>query len=66
MDLPPLSKEQLSVVLKSSRSPTELYNILVEYEGEAYLMSTSDSNVSELLSLFYSTFFFAHLLTDQM
>ncbi|KAE8161878.1 COP9 signalosome [Aspergillus tamarii] len=66
MDLPPLSKEQLSAVLKSSRSPTELYDNLVEYEGEACLMSTTDSNVSELLSLFYSTFFFAHLLTDQI
>ncbi|KAE8350538.1 COP9 signalosome [Aspergillus coremiiformis] len=66
MDLPPLSKDQLSAVLTSSRSPTELFNTLVEYEYEACLKSTPNSNESELLSLFYSTFFFAHLLTDQI
>ncbi|KAF7594236.1 hypothetical protein BBP40_009788 [Aspergillus hancockii] len=66
MDLPPLSKDQLSAVLKSSRSPTELYNTLVEYESEAYLLSVADSNEAELLSLFYSTFFFSHLLTDEI
>ncbi|KAB8230199.1 CSN8/PSMD8/EIF3K family protein [Aspergillus alliaceus] len=63
MGLPPLSKDQLSAVLTSSRSPTELYNTLLEYESEACL---KPSNESELLSLFYSTFFFSHLLTDQI
>ncbi|KAE8150979.1 COP9 signalosome [Aspergillus avenaceus] len=63
MDLPPLSKEQLVAVLTSSRSPTELYDTLAKYETTACLI---DGKESELLSLYYSIFFFSHLLTDQI
>ncbi|RAL01561.1 CSN8/PSMD8/EIF3K family protein [Aspergillus ibericus CBS 121593] len=66
MDLPPLSREQLAAVVASAQSPTELYSTLSEYESEACLLSTSDATQAELLSLYYSTFFFSHLLTDQI
>ncbi|PWY72489.1 COP9 signalosome subunit 8 [Aspergillus sclerotioniger CBS 115572] len=66
MDLPPLSQNQLAAVVASAQSPTELYSTLSEYEGEACLLSTKDGEQAGLLSRYYSTFFFSHLLTDQI
>ncbi|PYI06212.1 hypothetical protein BO78DRAFT_397398 [Aspergillus sclerotiicarbonarius CBS 121057] len=66
MDLPPLSDEQLALVVASAQSPANLYSTLSDYETEACLLSTKDGKQAELLSLYYSTFFFSHLLTDQI
>ncbi|PKX90947.1 CSN8/PSMD8/EIF3K family protein [Aspergillus novofumigatus IBT 16806] len=66
MDLPPLSREQLSTVLATARSPSVLYETLSQYEGPACFLSTSNSDEAELLSLFYSSFFFCHLLLDDI
>ena len=65
MDLPPLSQDQLSSILSSAATPSELYEKLSQYEGEALLASDNQGN-PELLSLFYAFFFFSHLLTEQM
>ncbi|KAI9934445.1 hypothetical protein MW887_000059 [Aspergillus wentii] len=65
MDLPPLSKEQLSTVLTTSQTAAELLDILAEYENEACLLSPDSSN-SELLSFFYSSFFISTLLADKI
>lgn len=64
MDLPPLSQDQLSSI-SSAATPSELYEKLSQYEGEALLASDNQGN-PELLSLFYVFFFFSHLLTEQM
>ncbi|PYH99496.1 COP9 signalosome complex subunit 8 [Aspergillus ellipticus CBS 707.79] len=66
MELPPLSLQQLATVVTSAPTPTELYHTLSEYEAEACLLSIQDSNQAELLSQYYATFFFSHLLTDQI
>ncbi|KAL4888679.1 COP9 signalosome [Aspergillus ambiguus] len=66
MDLPSLSAEQLSAVLNAARSPTELHKKLSAYEAQACLLSVTDGDHSDLISLFYSAFFFSHLLTDQI
>ncbi|KAG2415692.1 hypothetical protein HFD88_006883 [Aspergillus terreus] len=66
MDLPPLSPDQLSAVLNAARSPAELHETLSAYETQACLLSISDGNQSDLISLFYSTFFFSHLLNDEI
>ncbi|GIK07439.1 hypothetical protein Aspvir_003104 [Aspergillus viridinutans] len=66
MDLPPLSQEQLSTVLATARSASELYEALSQYEGPACFLSTSNSEEADLLSLFYSSFFFSHLLLDDI
>ncbi|PWY89357.1 COP9 signalosome complex subunit 8 [Aspergillus heteromorphus CBS 117.55] len=66
MDLPPLSQQQLAAIVTSASTPAELYRTLSDYEAEACLLSSQDSNQAELLSLYYSTFFFSHLLTDQI
>lgn len=66
MDLPPLSPDQLSAVLNAARSPAELHEKLSAYETQACLLSISDGDHSDLISLFYSTFFFSHLLNDEM
>ena len=60
MDLPPLSQDQLSSILSSAATPSELYEKLSQYEGEALLASDNQGN-PELLSLFYAFFFFSHL-----
>lgn len=62
-----LSAERITAVVSSARSPSDLYETLSQHEGDALLLSSSkQSNDVDLLSFFYSTFFFAHLLTDQM
>ncbi|RHZ51992.1 CSN8/PSMD8/EIF3K family protein [Aspergillus thermomutatus] len=66
MDLPPLSQKQLSAVLALARSSSELYETLSQYEGPACFLSMSNSEEAELLSLFYSSFFFSHLLLDDI
>jgi COP9 signalosome complex subunit 8 len=63
MDLPPLSLDQLFAVLSTAPTPADLYKILSDYEEQACLISPKEV---ELLSAFYTIFFFSHLLTDQM
>ncbi|CAG8926214.1 unnamed protein product [Penicillium salamii] len=72
MELPRLTIEQLSKLVASNSPPSQLFEALTEYEQEACLMiegsGRSEGAISnpELLSLFYSSFFLVHLLTDQM
>lgn len=65
MSDPPLSQEQLSTILTSAGTPSELFESLSQYEGQALLLSDSNGK-SELLNLFYSAFFFSHLLVGEM
>lgn len=65
MDLAPLSQEQLSSILTSAATPSELYDTLSQYEGQALLLADSNGD-QELLSLFYSFFFFSHLLIEEL
>lgn len=65
MDLPPLSQKQLSSILKSAATPFELYDTLSQYEGQALLLADSNGS-QELLNLFYSFFFFSHLLIEEL
>lgn len=65
MGLPSLSQEQLSTILTSTGTPSELFESLQQYEGQALVLSDSNGD-SEILSLFYAAFFFAHLLVGQM
>ncbi|KAL5337822.1 COP9 signalosome subunit 8 [Aspergillus crustosus] len=66
MDLPPLSFDQLSTVLAVAPTPADLYTSLSDYEEQACLISTTTLDEKELLSAFYTAFFFSHLLTDQI
>jgi len=72
MKLPALSTEQLKQLAASNLPPSQLFEILSRYESDACLMESGGGHPktrggdSELLSLFYSSFFFAHLLTNQM
>lgn len=72
MELPPLTMEQLSQLIVSNVPPSQLFEVLTQYEQEACLMSADSGNPETwggdplLLSLFYSSFFLVHLLTDQM
>lgn len=72
MELPPLTLNQLSTVAASNLPPSQLYEVLSRYEIEAALLASVSTNAgsggehNELLSVFYSSFFFAHLLTNQL
>ncbi|KAJ5213758.1 hypothetical protein N7449_000927 [Penicillium cf. viridicatum] len=72
MELPPLTMEQLSQLVASNAPPSQLFEALSRYELQACLISTrgnssnTGSGDSTLLSLFYSSFFLVHLLTDQV
>ncbi|KAJ5932144.1 hypothetical protein N7516_006633 [Penicillium verrucosum] len=72
MELPPLTKEQLSQLVTSNAPPSQLFEALSRYELQACLISAggnssnTGSGDSTLLSLFYSSFFLVHLLTDQV
>lgn len=72
MELPPLSVEQLSKLAASNVPPSQLYEILSQYETDASIMSAGSGSAEtgggdpQLLTLFYSSFFFAHLLTKQL
>lgn len=72
MELPPLTKEQLSQLVTSNAPPSQLFEALSRYELQACLIfaggnsSNTGSGDSTLLSLFYSSFFLVHLLTDQV
>lgn len=72
MDLSPFSVDQLSKLVTSNVPSSQLFEILSQYEFDACLKSAgSDSpgttnEDTQLLSQFYSVFFFAHLLTKQM
>lgn len=65
MELPPPSVEQLSKLAASNLPPSQLFEILSQYETDARL-DVAGNDDPQLLSLFYSTFFFAHLLTKQV
>lgn len=65
MDTPPLSQEQLSSILSSAATPSELYDTLSQYEGQALILADSNGD-PELLSLFYSFFLFSHLLIEEL
>ncbi|KAJ5969234.1 hypothetical protein N7501_005482 [Penicillium viridicatum] len=72
MELPPLTMEQLSQLVASNAPPSQLFEALSRYELQACLISTggnssnTGSGDSTLLSLFYSSLFLVHLLTDQV
>ncbi|KAL4969265.1 CSN8/PSMD8/EIF3K family protein [Aspergillus stella-maris] len=66
MDLPPLSLDQLSAVLAADSTPADLYTTLSDYEDEACLIPTTSPTERDLLIEFYTSFFFAHLITDQI
>lgn len=72
MELPPLSFDQLSKLAASNIPPSQLFEILSQYETDASIMSAGPGSTEtgagdpQLLSLFYSSFFFAHLLTKQL
>lgn len=71
MDLPPPSIQQLSQLAASNAAPSQLFEVLSQYEPEAIRMAASagnpetDSADPQLLSMYYSSFFFVHLLTEQ-
>lgn len=71
MGLPSLTVGVLTELDASSLPPSELYQALSRYEGLANLMAAGSgspetgSTDPELLSLYYSSFFFSHLLTQQ-
>jgi COP9 signalosome complex subunit 8 len=72
MELPPLTMEQLSQLVASNAPPSQLFAALSRYEQEACLMCADSGSLETgggdhmLLSLFYSSFFLVHLLTDQL
>ncbi|KAL4872200.1 hypothetical protein BDV12DRAFT_162474 [Aspergillus spectabilis] len=66
MDLSPLSIDQLSAALIAAPTPADLYTSLSDYEEQACLLPTTNPEEKELLSAFYTAFFFSHLLTDQI
>ncbi|KAJ6184380.1 hypothetical protein N7519_005681 [Penicillium mononematosum] len=72
MELPPLTMEQLSQLVASNAPPSQLFEALSRYELQACLISTGSNGPnaggdgSTLLSMFYSSFFLVHLLTDQV
>ncbi|KAL4883661.1 COP9 signalosome [Aspergillus karnatakaensis] len=66
MDLPELSLDQLSAVLTAAPTPADLYTTLSDYEEQALLISTTNPAKRELLTTYYTNFFFSHLLTDQI
>ncbi|KAJ5952394.1 uncharacterized protein N7479_010807 [Penicillium vulpinum] len=67
-----LTIEQLSQLVVSNAPPSQLFEALSRYELQACIISTgvgshnTSSSDSTLLSLFYSSFFLVHLLTDQV
>ncbi|KAF9253143.1 hypothetical protein DTO013E5_469 [Penicillium roqueforti] len=72
MELPLLTTEHLSKLVASNAPPSQLFEALSRYELQACLISTRGDSAntggsdSTLLSLFYSSFFLIHLLTDQV
>lgn len=72
MELRPFSVEQLSTLAASNVPSSQLFEILSQYETDASIISAGPGSVEvagddpQLLSLFYSSFFFAHLLTKQL
>ncbi|KAJ5799961.1 uncharacterized protein N7518_002029 [Penicillium psychrosexuale] len=72
MELPLLTTEHLSKLVASNAPPSQLFEALSRYELQACLISARGDSAntggsdSTLLSLFYSSFFLIHLLTDQV
>lgn len=65
MGLPSFSQAQLSTIFASTGTSSELFESLSQYEGQALLLSDSNGD-PEVPSLFYSAFFFSHLLVGEM
>ncbi|KAJ6145270.1 COP9 signalosome complex subunit 8 [Penicillium chermesinum] len=71
MGLPSLTLGGLVELNASNLPPSQLFEVLSKYEAEAVLLAAGSGSPepsgthSELLSLFYSSFFFSHLLTQQ-
>ncbi|OKL56793.1 hypothetical protein UA08_07792 [Talaromyces atroroseus] len=68
MALPPLSLAQLQKVLAETAAPDALYDILSSYEDETCLQFTQAAVTGDraLLSAFYASFLFSHLLIDDI
>lgn len=72
MELPSFNKEQISTMVAMNARASTLFELLSQYEPNACLMSDDSGSPKtgpgdfELLSLYYSGFFFLHLLTNQM
>ncbi|KAJ5825779.1 COP9 signalosome subunit CSN8 [Penicillium riverlandense] len=72
MGLPRLSTAQLDNLTTSNLSPSQLFETLSHYESEACLSAAGPGSLEtsrtdpHMLSLFYSSFFIVHLLTDQV
>ena len=64
----PLSLEQLQKVLTETPTNDALYDVLSSYEDEACQQFTPAGIAGDatLLTAFYSSFLFAHLLVDEM
>jgi COP9 signalosome complex subunit 8 len=64
----PLSLEQLQKVLTETPTNDELYDLLSSYEDEACQQFTPAGITGDatLLTVFYSSFLFSHLLIDEM
>lgn len=64
----PLSLEQLQKVLTETPSNDALYDLLSSYEDEACQQFTQAGITRDatLLTAFYSSFLFSHLLIDEM
>jgi COP9 signalosome complex subunit 8 len=68
MGLSPLSLAQLQTVLVETAAPDALFDILSSYEDEACVQFTEAGVTGDgtLLSAFYSSLLFSHLLIDEM
>jgi COP9 signalosome complex subunit 8 len=64
--------EHITRLVSSNAPPSQLFEALSQYEHEACLMSAGSGSPETgggdptLLSIFYSSFFLVHLLTDQV
>ncbi|EED16070.1 COP9 signalosome subunit 8 (CsnH), putative [Talaromyces stipitatus ATCC 10500] len=68
MDSPSLSLEQLQKVLTDTPTNDALYEILSSYEDEACQQFTAAGEIrnATVLTPFYSSFLFSHLLIDEI
>lgn len=68
MASPPLSLDSLRQVLTNNPAPGALYDALSSYEDETCLQFTQAGITGDgaLLSAYYSSFLFSHLLIDEM
>ena len=68
----PFDKENIIKVVASNAPPSQLFEILSQWESDACLISAGSGSPEtgagdpEMLCVYYTGFFFAHLLTKQM